>query len=303
MGRYGELFMESCKPENLKRWVEQLALEIGSRPYSQPESLANVADLIRQYLEDQGYSVELQEIIYKKNEYFNVLACVSGHRPLEKTSAPLLVVGAHYDTVSSTPGADDNASAVAGLLELARIFARHPPSQLRMAFFCLEEPPAYRTRNMGSYHYARHLRNNAQALKGMICMEMIGYFSERRGSQRFPLPFMGRLYPDRGNFIALVGNTRSKSLTQEVKRAFSEGTDLPAETLNAPCFVVGIDFSDHWSFYKMGYQAVMVTDTAFYRNPNYHRFTDVPATLDYEKAAMVVDGLASVISCLTRDLT
>ncbi len=293
--------MESCNPRNLKKWVEFLALEVGPRPYNDPERLERVAGYIRQYLLENCYEAELQKFSYKKNEYFNVIGCAAGQKPLEKSTSSLLVVGAHYDTVGSTPGADDNASAVAGLLEIARIFSANPPAGLRMAFFTLEEPPAYRSRNMGSYHYARHLRDNAQALKGMICLEMIGYFTDRPGSQKFPLPFMGRIYPSTGNFIALAGNTRSRAFTMKVRDAFSQGTDLPVETLNAPCLVVGIDFSDHWSFYKMGYQAVMVTDTAFYRNPNYHRFTDVPATLDYEKAAKVVDGLVSVISALTGD--
>lgn len=292
--------MKLCDPERLKRWVELLAGDIGPRPYSNPEKLKHVSGIIREYLLELGYETELQPFCYKKNEYFNVIACAEGQQPLDRTLSPILVIGAHYDSVYCTPGADDNASAIAGLLEIARILSPRPPEALRMAWFCLEEPPAYRTKNMGSYHYAGLLRQNRQPFSGMICLEMIGYFSDKSGSQKFPLPFMNRLYPSTGNFIALVGNARARPLTMEMKRSFVLGTDLPVETLNAPCIVVGIDFSDHWSFYKMGYPAVMVTDTAFYRNPNYHRPTDLPSTLDYKKAAMVVDGLIQVITELTE---
>ena len=293
-------FLKKCSSEQLAKWIDFLAGQIGPRPYSNPEKLLRLAKTIRQYVAALGYDVELQKFFYKKQEYFNVVAGPKGSNPLQRSSSPILVAGAHYDTVASTPGADDNASAVAGLLEIARIFSPEPPPSLRLVWFCLEEPPAYRTRNMGSYHYASHLKRNAQEVLGMICLEMIGYFSERPGSQQYPLPFMSRIYPSAGNFIALAGNTRSRDFTMEVKRAFKLGTDLPVESINAPCLVIGIDFSDHWSFYKMGYKAVMVTDTAFYRNPNYHRPTDLPSTLDFKKAAKVVDGLVSVITRLAR---
>ncbi len=302
MQNQNQNIMELCNPKHVKNWVELLAGQIGPRPWNNPGKLRRVASIIRQYLLDLGYEVDLQQFFYKKNEYFNVIACSRGRKPLARTPSPIVVVGAHYDTVASSPGADDNASAVAGLLEIARIFSQDPPSALRMAWFCLEEPPAYRSRNMGSYHYAKLLKESDQTLKGMICLEMIGYFSDRPGSQKFPFPFMDRIYPSTGNFIALVGNTRSRNFTMDVKRHFERGSILPVESLNAPCIVVGIDFSDHWSFYKMGYKATMVTDTAFYRNPNYHRPSDLPSSLDYNRAALVVDGLVEAISGLTAPL-
>ena len=290
---------KSCDPSRLEAWVRLLSEGFGPRPYSNPEKLEKISRVLREYLVDLGYEVALQSFIYKREKYFNVIACARGWQPLAPVPFPLLITGAHYDTVSCSPGADDNASAVAGLLEIARILSHSPPASLRLAWFCLEEPPAYRTRNMGSYHYARTLRGSNQPVSGMICLEMIGFFSNRPNSQKFPLPFMDRLYPTTGNFIAIVGNPRSKHFNLHVKRAFSKGTDLPVESLSAPSIVIGIDFSDHWSFYKMGYPAVMVTDTAFYRNPNYHRPTDLPSTLDYERAAKVVDGLVHAISVLT----
>jgi Zn-dependent M28 family amino/carboxypeptidase len=208
------------------------------------------------------------------------------------------VVGAHYDTVWNSPGADDNASGIAGLLELARIFEGSFPEGLRLVAFCLEEPPTYRTRFMGSYQYAQALKEMGAELTGMICLEMIAYFSDEPKSQSFPLPFMNRIYPSTGNFIALVGNLASRDWTMRVKGAFKSGTDLPVESLNAPFFVVGVDLSDHWSFNQMGYPAVMVTDTAFYRNPHYHRSTDRPETLDFIRGAKVIDGVAAALDAL-----
>ncbi len=281
--------------QNLKRWVEVLACQIGPRPYSAPDRLLNAASLIRDEFGTLGYRAEFQEFSYRGNSYHNVVASPAGEEPLGQSTHPLVVVGAHYDTVATTPGADDNASAVAGLLELASIFSGSPPPGLRLVAFCLEEPPAFRTRNMGSYHYAAYLKRSGQVLHGMICLEMIGYFTDRPNSQRFPFPFMGRMFPTTGNFIALVGNNRSRNFTERVKKAFSRGSDLPAVSLNAPAIVIGIDLSDHWSFNKHRYPAVMVTDTAFYRNPHYHRYSDRPNTLDYEKMAKVVDGVASAV--------
>ena len=211
---------------------------------------------------------------------------------------PLLVVGAHYDTVSRSPGADDNASAVAGLMEMARLLGDNPPTGLRMAAFCPEEPPAYRTRRMGSYVYAESLKQAGVKLKGMICLEMIGYFTDTPGSQSYPLPFMNIIYPKEGNFIAMAGNIMSAKWTRQVKNAFKRGTDLPVECLNAPAIMVGIDFSDHWSFNKFGFPAVMVTDTAFYRTPHYHQPSDLPDTLDYKRMAKVVDGLVAAVRIL-----
>ncbi len=286
-------------PDKLRRWVELLAGEIGPRPYSAPEKLKKVSDILISRFSSLGYEVLPQRFTYRKKDYFNVVAAPPGEDPLEKLSGQVLVVGAHYDTVSTTPGADDNASAVAGLMELARILSSDPPAGLRLVAFCLEEPPAFRTRNMGSYHYASHLRKTGQSVTGMICLEMIGYFSERPNSQRFPFPFMKRMFPTTGNFIALVGNNRSRDFTHKVKQAFVHGSTMQAVTLNAPAIVIGIDLSDHWSFNKHRFPAVMVTDTAFYRNPHYHRPTDTPHTLDYEKSALVVDGIVNAVLEIT----
>lgn len=291
----GNRTVHNANPENLKKWVELLAGSIGPRPFSAPERLKRVADILCSHLSDLGYNAALQKFSYSGKDYFNVVSSPADEEPLEKTAWPLLVVGAHYDTVSSTPGADDNASAVAGLMEIGRILSPAPPKGMRLVSFCLEEPPVFRTRKMGSYRYASYLKKTGQPLTGMICLEMIGYFSDTPHSQKFPFPLMKNMFPTTGNFIALAGNIKSREFTLLVKKAFSQGTDLPVYTLNAPSIVIGVDLSDHWSFNKRGFPAVMVTDTAFYRNPNYHRPTDTPRTLDYERAAQVVDGITNAV--------
>ncbi|MHB8790523.1 MAG: M28 family peptidase [Desulfobulbaceae bacterium] len=285
-------------PERLREWVSYLAGTIGCRPATRPDLLQAVSERLAAAFQELGFAVTTQPIPSRKTSLTNIIAAPANPEDTD-SGQPLLVVGAHYDTVSRSPGADDNASGIAGLMELARLLAVHPPAGLRLVAFCPEEPPAYRTRNMGSYHYAQSLKKVKTRVQGMICLEMIGYFTDAPGSQSYPLPFMNILYPDRGDFIAMVGNLRSTLWTRKARNAFARATDLPAEALNAPALIVGIDFSDHWSFNKFGYPALMVTDTAFYRNPHYHRPSDVPNTLDYLRAAKVVSGLAAAIRTIT----
>lgn len=274
--------------EYLKNVVTVLAGRIGVRTYRDTDRLDEAARFIAGELSSFGYSVHTQPFLYNGNTYHNVVAELTG------TSSPgrVLVVGAHYDTVRTTPGADDNASGIAGMLGLAKLLAGKPlAGTVRFVAFALEEPPAYRSSDMGSHHYARSLSEKKERVDGMICLEMIGYFCDRDGCQHYPLPFMNLFRPRRGDYIALVGNLASKGFTDTIARGFSRGTDLPVMTLNAPFFVVGIDFSDHWSFYRFGYRALMVTDTAFYRNPHYHAPSDLPQTLDYARMAKVVAGI------------
>ncbi len=292
--------MDRADPDRIKKNVEFLSLNIGPRPIKKPEKLIKIRDFLERELSSLNYAVEFQEIIYKKRKYYNVIASSPKEHPLKPTNYELLVIGAHYDTVFTTPGADDNASGVAGLLEIARILSDDIPKGVRLVFFSMEEPPVYRTKNMASYHYAKYLKKNGQKLIGMICLEMIGYFSSSPKSQKYPFPLMDQIYPKIGNFIAMVGNIKSKEFTLKLKKSFSKYTDLPVESLNAPSIVIGIDFSDHWSFNKMGYLATMVTDTAFYRNPHYHKPTDLPSTLNYKNIAKVVSGLCgATIDLLT----
>jgi Zn-dependent M28 family amino/carboxypeptidase len=185
---------------------------------------------------------------------------------------------------------------VAGLLGMAKALAETRPAKtIRFAAFACEEPPAYRTRNMGSYHYAKSLHEAGDGVEGMICLEMIGYFNDAPGSQKYPIPFFKLRYPSQGNYISMVGNMRSRAFTRSIAAAFRRAVDLPVVTLNAPAIVIGIDFSDHWSFNRFRYNALMVTDTAFYRNPHYHAASDTPETLDYERMAKVVEGLNAAV--------
>ena len=274
----------------LRQVVRVLACEIGVRSFQDREHLIMTAGYISGELASFGYDVTRQTFHYRGHSYDNLIAELPGTSLLES----ILVIGAHYDTVRTTPGADDNASGVAGLLGLARLLSgTRPDKTIRFVFFCLEEPPTYRTKNMGSYHYARSLKEKKDKVEGMICLEMIGYFSDQEGSQHYPVPFMNLKFPWAGSYISMVGNLRSRRFTREIAEAFRKKTDLPVITLNAPAIVIGIDFSDHWSFGKFGYKALMVTDTAFYRNPNYHAASDLPETLDFDRMAKVVEGLAN----------
>jgi Zn-dependent M28 family amino/carboxypeptidase len=239
--------------------------------------------------------VQEQPYEYRGRTYRNIYSV----KPGTEEPGKVLVIGAHYDTVTGTPGADDNASAVAGLLELSRLLADVPLKwTVHFAAFTLEEPPLFRSRKMGSYVYAKSLKDSGTDLAGMICLEMIGYFTDDPGSQTFPLPFMRLMYPSKGNFITLVSNLQSRPLLKRIRDGFRRGTDLPVETLSTIFLVPGVDFSDHRSFWKFGYDAVMVTDTAFYRNPNYHGPGDRPGTLDYERMTEVVLGLKEAVQVM-----
>jgi len=272
--------------------VNVLSREIGVRSYRDFNRLEQTAQYISGQFESFGYLVTQQSFPFRGKAHHNVIAEITG----TASPAKILIIGAHYDTVSSTPGADDNASGVAGLLAMARALAGPSLAHtVRFVAFALEEPPAYRTANMGSYHYARSLQKAGEPVEGMICLEMIGYFSNQRRSQRYPLPFFSLKYPTVGNYIAFVGNISSKRMTKSFAKSFQNAVDIPVVTLNAPAIVIGIDFSDHWSFGKFGYHAFMVTDTAFYRNPHYHTQSDLPETLDFESMSKVIDGLTSAV--------
>ncbi len=283
---------------NLKKTVYFLSNEIGSRGYLQIPSLEKTVDYITSELGLYGYDVSFQSYEFEGKTYKNIYVEIKGKKAPEK----ILVIGAHYDTVTGTPGADDNASGIAGLLETARLLHdRSFDKTVRFVAFVLEEPPLFRSNFMGSYVYARGLKEKGEDIEGMICLEMIGYFTDKPQSQHFPVSFFEWLFPDTGNFIILVSNLQSKGFLSRVKDAFIRGTDLPVESLSTFSIIPGIDFSDHRSFWEFGYEALMVTDTAFYRNPNYHGISDTPETLDYTRMAKVVSGLKSAIEELAFD--
>jgi Zn-dependent M28 family amino/carboxypeptidase len=214
----------------------------------------------------------------------------------------VVVVGAHYDSALGTPGANDNGSGVAAVLELARLLrdlGRAGGKRIRLVLFVNEEPPYFRTEDMGSLHYARALAERHERVVAMYSLETIGYYSSEPGSQHYPAPF-SLLYPDTGDFIAFVGTLESRALVWETVRSFRSHTAFPSIGGVAPAAVPGIDWSDHWAFRQHGFPAMMVTDTAPYRYPYYHRPSDTPDKVDVESLARIVKGMERVIRDTAR---
>jgi len=238
--------------------------------------------------------VEEQKYMLKGKEYKNII-CSFGPKEGER-----IIVGAHYDVCENQPGADDNASGVAGMLEIARLISSQSQGlKYRVDFvaYTLEEPPNFRTANMGSAVHAKMLFENHVKVKQMICLEMIGFFSDKRRSQEYPIGLMKLFYPTKANYIALVGKIGQGKSIRSIRKEMRENSEIKVCSINSPAFVSGIDFSDHLNYWKYGYPAVMITDTAFYRNPNYHEKTDTLETLNIDKIAEVVKGVfASVVS-------
>jgi len=274
---------------NLRTAVQYLSQDIGERSYLDVRKLTTVADFVEERFQAYGCSVKRQPFSYRSSTYHNVIGEV---RSSHNANEGILVIGAHYDTVVGTPGADDNASGVAGLLELARLTALSPRRRtVRFIAFSLEEPPVFMTSRMGSHVYARSLKDEGIPVFGMISLEMLGYYCDVNDCQYYPLSIFRWFYPEKGNYIAFVGNIASRSFTNKLKRSFASVSSLPLESLNGVSVIPGVDFSDHRSFWKFGFPAFMITDTAFYRNPNYHGPGDTPDTLDYQRMAELVAGL------------
>lgn len=277
-------------PDHLKEHLRKLSEDFVPRDYQHPDNMLRAAEYIRQALLPCADTVALQAFtVARAGEYVNVLA---EYGPDTKE---ILVVGAHYDAFSVFPGADDNASGVAGLIELGGLLARLDlRSRVELVAYALEEPPFFATQDMGSAVHARSLKTQGKTVSLAIVLEMIGFFSDAKGSQSYPAPLLQLYYPDKGNFIAVVDQVFSTK-AQDVKSAINLCTDLPAYSINAPAAVPGIDFSDHRNYWAEGFPAVMVTDTAFYRNPAYHSAHDTYETLNYEKMAQVIYGIFKYI--------
>ncbi len=290
--------------DQLARDVRILGEEIGERNVFLPEALERAARFIGEEVRDAGLEVQRQTF-HARGLHARQVPCHNLEVELPGSHRPdrIVVIGAHYDSVAGSPGANDNGSGVAAALALARTFARRsaPPGRtLRFVFFANEEPPFFQTSEMGSLVYARRSAELGEDIRGMLSLETIGYFDNSDGSQRYPLPPLGWFYPSRGNFIAFVSNLRSGRLLRESARAFRKGVDLPVEAAALPGFVPGVAWSDQWAFWKEGYRAIMVTDTAPYRYPYYHTPDDTPDKLDYQRFAEVVEGLEAVVERLAR---
>jgi hypothetical protein len=262
---YAELEAAACYIESA---IEELGLE--ARP---------------QVYEIEGRSVRNIEIVFEPERI--------------GAAEATYVVGAHYDSPDDSPGANDNGTGVAALLEIARLLRGLKPRRhrLRLVFFVNEEQPYGKTPDMGSWRHAKQLSDEGERVAGMMALETLGYFSQEPGSQLFPQPF-GLIYPDTGNFVAFVGLPGSRAFVHRTVRAFRRHTSFPAIGGVAPGFLPGIDLSDHWAYRQFRFPALMVTDTAPFRNPYYHSVADLPHTVDYPSLARITIGLACVLEAL-----
>ena len=280
----------------LRADVEALAGRIGDRNVFRYEAYVEAADYLEAELREAGYTIERQSYPVQGKTCWNLISeCKGASRAKE-----IVVVGAHYDSVMGVPAANDNASGVAAVLALARHFAEVKPQRtVRFVLFANEEPPFFQTQAMGSLVYARRCRERQEDIVAMLSLETIGYYSDRPGSQSYPAPF-NLFYPSTGNFIGFIGNVGSKRLVHEVVASFRSHTQFPSEGAAVPGQMVGVGWSDHWSFWQAGYSALMVTDTAPFRYPHYHAATDTPDKLDYARMARVVAGLERVLRELSH---
>jgi peptidase M28-like protein len=280
----------------LRRDVERLAGAIGERNLRRrPEALAAAADFVEEELREAGLAPRRQRWDPHRPLLCNVEAELRGAGRAHE----IVVIGAHYDSVE-TPGADDNASGVAALLALARAFSRaRPPRTIRFVAFANEEAPYFATEAMGSLAYARRCRSRGEQVVAMLSLESLGYYADTPGTQRYPAP-VGLLYPSTGDFVAFVSDLGSRRLLRRTVGAFRHGARFPSEAGALFRALPGVGWSDHWAFWQAGYPALMVTDTAPYRNPHYHTAGDVPATLDYHRLSRVVTGLVAVVADLAE---
>ena len=282
---------EVWKAEELREHVERLAGEIGERNVFHPHALHRAEAYINQTFTGQGYEVLKQEYEVRSVRCANLVANKIGRsRPGE-----IILVGAHYDSVLGSPGANDNGSGVAALLEIARLLRPlEMRRSVRFVAFVNEEPPFFYSGQQGSQLYADEMKRRDEDIRLMLSLETMGYFSDRPGSQSYP-PLFRFFYPDQANFIALVSNLSSRKAMHRLAKAFRTTSDFPLEHVATFSFVPGVDWSDHRSFWRHGYRALMVTDTAFYRYPYYHSAGDTPDKIDYQRLAEVTNGLARAI--------
>lgn len=280
---------EAAYRDRLLGHVDYLANTVGPRFSS--DALARAEQYIRDEMRAIGYDVKAQEFSDAGRKFRNLIA----EKPGGARASQIIVLGAHYDTAVSTPGANDNASGVAALIELARWFKGVSTERtVRFVFFVNEEPPYFHTDLMGSRVYSASLKAAGDDVVAMLSLETIGYYTGKPKTQHYPFPF-GYFYPQEGNFVAFVGDVSSRALLNDVITGFRASTSFPSEGISAPRWVTGLDWSDQWSFWQEGYPAIMVTDTAIFRYPYYHTPQDTPDMLDYDALARVTLGVANSV--------
>jgi hypothetical protein len=281
--------------DTLRRDVEQLAEHIGERNDVIPDRLNAAVGYIDQAFASAG--------LKPLHQSFSVdgISCSNIEVEIRGSSRPdeIVVIGAHYDSVDESPGADDNASGTAAILALARLCSTLKPERtLRFVAFVNEEPPHFQTAQMGSVVYAQRCAARKEKIVAMLSIESVGYYTDAPGSQAYPT-LLSPFYPSKGNFVAFAGNVSSRGLVRRCIRQFRSAATIPSEGAVLPELIPQIGWSDQWSFWRYGYEGIMVTDTAPFRNPHYHTTHDLPATLDYDRFARVVDGLVRVVKSLT----
>ncbi|MFA9477719.1 M28 family peptidase [Phycisphaerales bacterium AB-hyl4] len=283
--------------DRLAEHVRALAEGIGERNMNAEGSLAEAAAYVSDAFREVGYTPERHTYSVDGESVENIIAEVPGTDTPER----IVVVAAHYDTVPGSPGANDNASGVAALIELARHFQDRPqPVTLRFISFVNEEPPFFQTEDMGSYQYARDMARRGDDIIAMMSMDGIGYYDESASSQQYPVGAIGWVYPSEGDFLAFVGRTRDAGLVREAVGAFRASAAFPSQGAALPGAIAGVGWSDHWAFWQHGYPGFMVTDTLPFRDPHYHGPGDTAERLDYNRMARVVTGLAGVVEAMAR---
>jgi hypothetical protein len=279
----------------LKSDVQTLAGEIAERNMARYAQLNAAADFIEDSFSRAGLHPRRDSYEVRGQACHNIEAEIPGTRP------NVVLIGAHYDSVFGSPGANDNGSGVAALLALARRFAGKPAQQtLRFVAFVNEEPPYFLTEQMGSFVYAGRCKTRGDRISAMISLETIGYFSDAPHSQAYPAAGLGVFYPTVGNFIGFVSNVHSRALLRRSIALFRKHAKIPSEGAALPSFVPGVSWSDQWAFWQHGYPGIMITDTAPFRYPHYHNATDTPDKLDYDRFALVVSGMQKVIEGLDK---
>ncbi len=282
--------------EELRSHVQTLAGDIGERNVFRYDKLVMAAEYIRSSLGHLGYEVQRQIYEVEGKDCENIEVEVPGTDRREE----ILVIGAHYDSVKGSPGANDNATGVAAMLTLARAFKHVPlPRTVRFVAFTNEEPPFFQTDDMGSRMYAKRIKERGESIYLMISLETMGYYSDVHGSQSYPPP-LNFVYPATGNFIAFVSDTENGLWVRTIIDVFRRKVPFPSEGAALWGWMPGVGWSDHWAFWKEGFPAIMVTDTALFRYPAYHAADDTPDKVDYERLARVVSGLKHVIATIAN---
>lgn len=277
--------------ERLRADVTTLATDIGERNFRQYDELERAAVFVEASFAASAFAPSRQSYSIDGREYSNVVVEIPG----SSRASEIVVVGAHYDSALGSPGANDNGTGVAALLELARrMRGQRPARTLRLVAFVNEEMPHFANGTMGSQEHARRAKGRGEKVVAMISLETIGYYSDRPGSQQYPFP-VGMFYPDRGDFLGFVGNVGSRELVRRAIAAFRTHTRFPSEGAALPSAVPGVGWSDHASFWEEGYPAIMLTDTAPFRYPHYHTSEDTPDKIDFERTARVVDGVEAIV--------